>query len=68
MGYFSELDIELRESQKQFIVIVDGQIASEPISELDALTLASHIDSMDIEVVDVDFLRRENADYHRDLY
>ena len=68
MGYFSELDIELRESQKQYVVIVDGQIASDPIDEFDALKLASHIDSMDIEIVDVDFLRRENADYHRDLY
>jgi hypothetical protein len=68
MGYFSNLDVEMRESQKQFVVMVDGLIASEPISEIDALTLASHIDSMDIDVVSVDFLRSENADYHRDLY
>jgi len=68
MGYFSNLDVEMRESQKQFVVMVDGQIASEPISEIDALTLASHIDSMDIDVVSVDFLKSENADYHRDLY
>ena len=68
MGYFSNLDVEMRESQKQFVVMVDGLIASEPISEIDALTLASHIDSMDIDIVSVDFLRSENADYHRDLY
>ena len=68
MGYFSNLDVEIRESQKQFVVIVDGEIASEPISEIEALTLADKIDSMDIDVVSVDFLRSENADYHRDLY